>query len=235
MNRKPSRVLVADDDADIRSVICSTLAMLGVDIEEVSDGEAALAACKRQLPDVAVLDITMPGMTGLEVCRELKALTQGAHVPVLMLTARAGLQDKVDALDDGADDYLTKPFHYQELQARVRALLRVRELTVRLAEKNLALEQLQQRLIEQERQLVASQLGGTAAHKMGQPLAAILLNCHLLELMASEDSQRGAVLAALKHDAQRLNEILTQLRTVDASKTEEYHDGTKILNLLVKD
>src|SRR5437588_7489060 len=99
-----------------------TLAAEGYDVRAAADGGAALAAIERSAPDALVLDLAMPGLDGLAVCRRLRA--KGLAVPVLMLTARDAIADRVQGLDAGADDYLVKPFAPEELSARVRALLR---------------------------------------------------------------------------------------------------------------
>lgn len=224
-------ILIADDDDDIRSIIESAVGTLGFGVCAVADGRAALEVCERQLPDLAILDLTMPHMSGLDVCRRLKAMAGGAFVPVLFLTARDGVRDKVDALDGGGEDYLTKPFHYQELQARVRALMRVRELTLALHEKNRQLEEVQAQLVAKERQLVAHQLAGTAAHKLGQPLAAIMLNCHLLESLPATDERYQKALQAIKLDSRRMGDMIERLRSVDAAKTEAYEGRTTILDI----
>ena len=115
-------LLVVDDDAPIRRMLARTLSAEGYDVEAVADGGAALAAVERNVPDAIVLDVGMPGVDGLQVTRRLRA--KGLRVPILMLTARDALHDRVDGLDAGADDYLVKPFALEELVARVRALLR---------------------------------------------------------------------------------------------------------------
>jgi two-component system, OmpR family, response regulator MprA len=115
-------LLVVDDDAPIRRMLARTLGAEGYAVEAVADGGSALAAVERSLPDAIVLDVTMPGVDGLAVTKRLRA--KGLRVPILLLTARDGLRDRVDGLDAGADDYLVKPFEVEELTARVRALLR---------------------------------------------------------------------------------------------------------------
>jgi two-component system, OmpR family, response regulator MprA len=115
-------LLLVDDDAPIRRMLARTLGAEGYTVEAVADGGAALAAVERSLPDAIVLDVTMPGVDGLAVTRRLRA--KGVRVPILLLTARDGLPDRVAGLDAGADDYLVKPFEVEELTARVRALLR---------------------------------------------------------------------------------------------------------------
>ena len=119
-----SRVLVVDDDEKITSFLRRALAYEGYQVHVARSGAGALSSALDEPPDVVVLDVMMPGLDGLEVCRRLRA---GGDVPVLMLTARDGIADRVQGLDAGADDYLTKPFALEELLARLRALLRRRE------------------------------------------------------------------------------------------------------------
>jgi two-component system, OmpR family, response regulator MprA len=115
-------VLLVDDDAPIRRMLERTLTAEGYDVAAVADGGSALAQVERSVPDVIVLDVAMPGMDGLSVTRRLRA--KGLPVPILLLTARDALRERVAGLDAGADDYLVKPFEVEELTARIRALLR---------------------------------------------------------------------------------------------------------------
>ncbi|HXY16941.1 MAG TPA: response regulator transcription factor [Gaiellaceae bacterium] len=115
-------VLVVDDDAPIRRMLARTLAAEGYAVETAADGGAALAVVERSVPDLVVLDVAMPGLDGLAVCRRLRR--SGLGLPVLLLTARDAVRDRVVGLDAGADDYVVKPFASEELLARVRALLR---------------------------------------------------------------------------------------------------------------
>jgi two-component system, OmpR family, response regulator MprA len=115
-------VLLVDDDAPIRRMLTRTLGAEGYDVAAVADGGSALASVERSVPDVIVLDVAMPGMDGLSVTRRVRA--KGLTVPILLLTARDALHERVAGLDAGADDYLVKPFEVEELTARIRALLR---------------------------------------------------------------------------------------------------------------
>jgi len=117
-----AKVLIVDDDGPVRRTLARTLGAEGYETELAPDGGGALAAIERDPPDAVVLDAIMPGMDGLAVARRLRA--KGVAVPILMLTARDGIADRVAGLDAGADDYLVKPFASEELLARVRALLR---------------------------------------------------------------------------------------------------------------
>jgi two-component system response regulator MprA len=122
MAAMPHRVLLADDDRAIRESLVRALDLEGYHVTEVTDGVSALATARREAFDVLILDVMMPGVDGLGVCRVLRA--EGDQTPILMLTARVETPDRVAGLDAGADDYLPKPFELDELLARLRALLR---------------------------------------------------------------------------------------------------------------
>jgi two-component system, OmpR family, response regulator MprA len=117
-----ARVLIADDDRAIRDALARALGLEGYDVVQAIDGPSALAVIESAQPDVAILDVMMPNIDGLTVCRVLRA--ERNRLPVLMLTARTETPDRVAGLDAGADDYLAKPFDLDELFARLRALLR---------------------------------------------------------------------------------------------------------------
>jgi two-component system response regulator MprA len=110
-----------DDDPMVATTVERVLRPEGYQVEVAHDGQAALDRARARRPDLVVLDVMMPGIDGLEVCRQLRARD---NLPILLLTARGGTVDRVHGLDTGADDYLVKPFAYAELLARVRALLR---------------------------------------------------------------------------------------------------------------
>ena len=114
-------ILVVDDEPQIRRVLRSTLSFRGYTISEAASGEEALERIRKLKPDLILLDVNLPGMSGVEACREIRRFTDA---PIIILTVRSAERDKVMALDAGADDYVTKPFGIEELLARVRASLR---------------------------------------------------------------------------------------------------------------
>ncbi|ANH40337.1 Phosphate regulon transcriptional regulatory protein PhoB [Nocardioides dokdonensis FR1436] len=118
-----ARILVADDDVDIRELVEFKLSTLGHEITAVADGAAAVEACRASRPDLAVLDVMMPGVSGLDAIRVIRADPGLADLPVILLTARAQESDVESGFDSGADDYITKPFSPRELASRVEALL----------------------------------------------------------------------------------------------------------------
>jgi two-component system response regulator MprA len=116
------RVLIVDDDRAVRDALRRALMLAGYDIALAEDGTEAMSQVTETVPDAVLLDVGLPGMSGLEVCRALRK--SGNRVPILMLTARETVADRIAGLDAGADDYLPKPFDLGELEARVRALMR---------------------------------------------------------------------------------------------------------------
>ena len=122
------RILVVDDDPEIVSFLRKGLIYEGYTVDTASDGAEALSIAREREPDLVILDIMMPSIDGIEASKRLR---QASDVPILMLTAKGTVADRVAGLDSGADDYLVKPFAFEELLARVRALLRRREPAVR--------------------------------------------------------------------------------------------------------
>jgi DNA-binding response OmpR family regulator len=119
-------VLVAEDDADIRELVAYKLRQSGHQVVSVADGLAAVAAARENLPDVAIVDVSMPGLSGMQVCAALREDATTAQIPVILLSARAHAGDTETGLQAGAVDYVTKPFSPRELVQRVEALLETR-------------------------------------------------------------------------------------------------------------
>jgi two-component system, OmpR family, response regulator MprA len=161
------RVLVAEDDRSVRDSLVLALELEGYDVEAVGDGEKALASVLASEPDAVVLDVMMPFLDGLSVCRRLRA--RDVRVPILMLTARHEVADRVSGLDAGADDYVVKPFALDELSARLRALIRRTSVTGH-------------EVVIQVDDLVLDPLG-RAASRAGVPLDLTKTEFDLLELL----------------------------------------------------
>jgi len=123
-NRVSAQILVVDDEPDISALVAYHLARESYRVRTVADGDEALAAIESQAPDLIILDLMLPGISGLEVLRELRSRAECAAIPVLLLTARCEEQERIEGLALGADDYVAKPFSPQELVLRVGAILR---------------------------------------------------------------------------------------------------------------
>ncbi|MCB0323783.1 MAG: response regulator [Bdellovibrionales bacterium] len=236
------KVLVIEDEPDTRAVIVHSLRMEGYEIAEAIDGQEAVECCHQQLPDLIVSDIMMPRMDGRQFVTWFRSTFPEPFVPILILTALTEVEQKVEGLTLGADDYLTKPFNFRELQARAKALLRVKQLTESLARRsrelqaaNDELSKMQQALIKKERELVAAQMAGAAAHHLGQPITAILLHCRLLEAeldrpTVAPETAKSAI-RAVQTECRYIKDILDKMKVADPNSTEAYLDGTTILSL----
>jgi phosphate regulon transcriptional regulator PhoB len=121
------KILIVEDEHDLIRLIKYNLEKEGFRVSSVTDGSLVMAELRREEPDLLVLDLMLPGMDGLEICRQVRRHDRYAGIPILMLTARSGEADRVVGLELGADDYVTKPFSMRELVARIRALLRRHE------------------------------------------------------------------------------------------------------------
>ncbi len=130
------RILVVDDSRDNLEILSTRLRFRGYLVDTATSGEEALARVAESPPDLILLDVMMPGLDGYEVARRIRADPKLPFIPIILVTARDSTQDKVEGLDAGANDYLTKPINFPELEARVRSMLRIKDLQTQLEEKN---------------------------------------------------------------------------------------------------
>lgn len=211
------KILIIDDSVDTVELLRKRFRAIGYDTDEALDGLAGLAKMEMFRPDLVILDVMMPRMSGLEVCRELKGKEQTRHIPIIMLTAKSDVNDKVEGLDVGADDYITKPFDFNELAARVRSLFSRKDAYERLAmeEKTGALEHLVNEVAHEIRNPLVA-IGGFARRVRdslpeGSPnkeyLTIILQNVLVLEKMVEHLVEfKNATLSYI--EPSNVNEIL---------------------------
>lgn len=227
-SNRPAKILIADDCEHSRNLIELALIEEGYELKICEDGNEALEAFNDFAPDMLILDVQMPGASGIEVCRWVKSHA-ACFTPTMLLTSQSELIDKVNGLDCGADEYVTKPFALPELAARTRALLRIKDLTNRLQET-------QSLLAHKERELVASQVAGAAAHELGQPLTAMLLNCQLLTKLSERSELQSkpelqGVLEQIEKQCKIMDHILKRLNEVDSYRTKSYVGQLEIVDL----
>ncbi len=211
------RILIADDDRLSRTLLEETLAEWGHDVVTCSDGEQAWdALAAPDGPPLAILDWQMPGITGLHLCRMVRAEPSSTHHYLILLTARDSKEDIVSGLEAGANDYVIKPFDREELRARVNVGVRVVEL--------------EEKLLEMERDRVMTATAGAAAHEMNQPLAVLVGMSELLLSKAPEDATSRRPLEAMHEAALRISNIVKQMWDAREYSTKPYVEGIHILD-----
>jgi two-component system NtrC family sensor kinase len=227
MNRTPT-VLVVEDDIHISKLIAVLLGEAYYQARTANTAQHALELFAQLEPDLVILDWMLPDMPGDQLCRVIKERSQATFVPVLMLTARSTLADRIAGLDAGADDYVTKPFHNDELLARARALLRIRAAEVARAE---AMETLAQRhselqhayeqlrstqaqLVQTSKLAALGELVAGVAHELNNPLAIVLGNAELLAHLDDEEDRRSVqqIIEATQRGRRVLQSLVTFAR-----------------------
>ncbi len=223
----PPRILVVDDSEESRDIIVTRLRAHGYDTSEAADGEAGLAAVDGYAPDLILLDVTMPKLDGIEVCRRLKSDRSRPFTPIIILTARTDTKDVVAGLDAGADEYLAKPIEHAALLARVRSALRLKELHDRvqaqaddLAKWNRSLEE---RVLQQVAEL---ERVGRLKRFLPPQLAHLIVSSHDESILESHRREITVLFCDLRGftafaEAAEPEEVLAVLR--------EYHAALGVL------
>ncbi|MEW6674413.1 MAG: response regulator [Nitrospirota bacterium] len=194
---KKSKILIADDAPDTVELLKKRFHSEGYDTAEAYDGEEALRQVTEYNPDLIILDIMMPKIDGYEVCHKLKADENTKYIPVLMLTAKGEVEDKVKGLEIGADDYLAKPFDYKELSARVRSLLSIKAA--------------RDKLVEEEKSEALEQMMDEVAHEVRNPLVSIGGFARRVYENLPEGNPNKKYMEMIIEDVARLENMIKQL------------------------
>jgi DNA-binding response OmpR family regulator len=220
------RVLAVDDQPDSLRLLQMRLQAAGMECYVCRDGPSALRFLAEHEVDVVILDVMMPQMDGFEVCRRIKADERTCNIPVLFLTARMEKADKLRGLEVGGHDYLSKPIEQQELMARTKAAIRVKQLQDQLKEQitlQQRINQLHQEMLSEHWQKTFGQLAASLAHEINNPLAAALGSVQLLmyeEELDTEMRQRLNVIdQSLQRAGQKLHSLLLIAQTGKQSQT----------------
>lgn len=231
---KKKLVLMIEDDSNIRFILNRCLSTLDIDIIEAENGQIALNKLAKQnsLPDIIITDLMMPEMTGHEFIVSFKDRYPKNYVPILVLTSENDIQTKEEVLSLGGDDYIIKPFNHRDLIAKVKVLLRIKQLTDELSLKNKLLEEsnkknleLQDQLIKEEKEKTKAIVIASALHKLRQPLT----NATLISGSMVEDKKNNKNLNYLKESLDQIDKILKDIESADLELTESYIDDIKIL------
>lgn len=243
------KILIVEDNPDMLNFIVLQLEQEYM-VFKANNGEEGLEIVKKELPNLIITDIMMPVMDGHELCQKIKENERTKHIPVIFLTAKAGLDMKIEGFEKGADEYLVKPFNTEELRARVKSLLNLRKLETEIQERNEELEKLLKQLKETQAQLIHSekmaslgQLVAGIAHEMNNPLAAALSSSNTV-LKHIEKSKKGEedlnneatikdveeTVNILRHGLTRASNIITDLKVfskkdVSGMKDVDIHEG----------
>lgn len=214
---KPSKILIVDDAMDTVELLRKRLRFEGYETIEAYDGEQCLEQVQTGTPDLIILDIMLPKIDGYEVCRRLKANRRTAYIPVLMLTAKGQVEDKIKGLDVGANDYLAKPFDYKELSARIKSLL--------------AIQEAREKLTQEEKSEALDLMMDELAHELRNPLTSIGgFARRVYERLADGDPNKQAMEVIIK-EVSRLERMVKDL--VDLKTTAViYKEATDLNDLL---
>ena len=213
-----ANILVVDDDKKLTLLVRGFLEKEKYQVAEAYSGRMALDAIKEAKPDLIILDIMMPEMDGIEACKRIKADKDTKMIPVIMLTSMSNVKDKVQGLNAGANDYITKPFNPEELIARVKAQLRIKFL--------------ENELLKKEEVEAVVKMGIATAHEINNPLTVIIGNLELLlikkENLSEEDSTN---LNSILESAMRIKEIVSKMINITRVVETEYAQGKKMIDI----
>ena len=210
-------VLVVDDNPENRALAQATLEDEGVEVALAKDGAEAIAACKRELPDCVLMDIRMPGIDGIEACKQIRALPYGQDVAIIFVTAQRDVETFDRALAAGGDDFLTKPFRPNELVVRIQTAMRLREIA---AERSELFAQIKHQRDDLQRlQLQKEQLVAFLVHDLKNPVGSIELQAQIVmrDKTLSDRAKRAA--GSIQDETRALLRMITNL--LDLSKADE--------------
>ncbi len=225
--------MVVDDDQRNVRLVESILKANGYRVVSAFDGEEALRLVEAERPDLLLLDVMMPKMSGLELCRRLKSRYETRLLPIVMVTALNSLEDKVQALEMGADDFLSKPINKTELLARVRSILRVKALQDEVERQRMTLAATNQQLMKME--LFKQSLMQMVVHDLKNPLAGVMGNIQLIQLQHAQLSpaKLNEILERTQESGRQLMRMI--LNILDMGKLEEQKMPVRLEQVALRD
>jgi DNA-binding response OmpR family regulator len=223
------KLLIVDDNPDNIEILKYKLRQVddSYSIIESNAGLDALEKVKNEKPDIILLDIMMPGMDGFEVAKRIKSNFPDDFIPIIMVTAREDVDSKIRGLASGGDDYLTKPFEITELQARIKSLMRIRELQDKITEMN-------EKLLVSERLSAVVATVATLNHEINNPLCSMLLDLQMLQLSSAFGSIPQEIQEKIKKiesSAARIADITKKLSELQEISTKEYVGRSELIEV----
>jgi sigma-B regulation protein RsbU (phosphoserine phosphatase) len=212
------RILIAEDDRISRRLLERKLASWGYEVVSCTNGAEAWQALHRDdAPSLAILNWMMPGMDGVEVCREIRKQKHPGYTYIILLTARDRKRDIVEGIEAGADDYVTKPFNPHELKVRIRAGRRILEM--------------QAELMQREKLRGVLEMAGATCHEFNQPMQVISGYCELLLKQVPKESQVYGQVAKILDAVDSMIKVTRKLQSITRYETREYIKGSMIIDI----
>lgn len=212
-----AKILVIDDDPNVLRIVKAKLRSARHEAVTASGGQEGLERVRRDAPDLVITDVMMPEMDGYAVVKAIRKDEALKRTPIILLTARGDVEEVVQGLEGGADDYVVKPFNLQELLARVNALLRMRDL--------------QARALEAERLKALLEMAGAAAHEINQPLTVIMGYADLMIRKTKKRDPFYEFLTLIRDNATRISGIIDKFRAIRRYESKTYLGNVKILDV----
>jgi DNA-binding response OmpR family regulator len=214
---RPERILIVEDDEATAFIIRKRLQRSGYEVVLANDAEAALKLLDERPFDLVLSDVMMGKTSGFELCRQIRACERTSHLPVILVSARDETESIVSGLDAGADDYLAKPFNPEELLARVRTHLRIKDL--------------QEKLIAAEQLKVAGELAGAAAHEINQPLTILMGHAEMLLSVVEGKPDLVSRVKLILQSGEEIARVLKSIQGLRGYKTKPYVSEGRIVDL----
>lgn len=236
------KILIVDDNPDNVEIIKYKLQrsnQFKLQVLEAFSGEEAIKIADKNKVDIVLLDVMMPKMSGFEVCRRIKKIKGPEFLPIILVTAREDIDSKLRGFEAGADDYLAKPFDLQELEARIKNMLHIKDLQDELRKANDALKKANtelsvtgKKLVEAERLAAVGAVVASVNHEINNPLCAIMLNAQLIkeELESNPESVQERI-DKIEKNVERIQSITQRIQEMKDAATTEYVSGDKMLDL----
>ena len=216
--KRNQKILIVDDNKDILHLFKKILSTHGYNVISAENGHDALKMAFEDPPDLILLDLALPKMDGFTVCKKLKESDETSMIPVIIITCKDTMKDKILGLQVGADDYITKPIYYVELLTRVESLLKLREL--------------QKQLIEARKLETLAQIAVSVNHEINNPLCSISANAEMLRthIDSADDGVLRKIDIILK-EVDRIKQVISKLSNATRVISIEYISGVKMLDL----
>jgi CheY-like chemotaxis protein len=214
---RPDRILVVDDDEATSFILRKRLEHAGYEVILANSVDGAFEVLEQKKPDLVLSDVMMPGTSGYDLCRRMRETGALRDIPVILVSARDQVDAIVEGLDAGADDYLAKPFNPDELLARVRSQLRIKDL--------------QEQLLAAEQMRVAGELAGAAAHEINQPLTILMGYAEMLLPLVEGDSEVSEKVRKILESAGEIAAAVKKIQQLRGYKTRPYMESSRIIDL----